>query len=247
MKPRINDGSRPSRLEIGRHRAGEIELPPEQAESPAAAAWNAEIDATRPPALDIAAIRRRAEAGRRDDEEARDNVVPLFRRVFTYLGAAVAMAAATMLAVRVPTDEPQNRTKGEVDLGFYVFRDGEAFPGDASDAVRAGDQVQFTYHPAGFNQLVIVGIDGNGTAQVYFPDEDEAPLTVTPGERHVLEGSILLDDAPGPEIFVGFFDGTEPEAAARELRLAWNAGGLKAIEALDAERADVAILVLDKE
>ncbi|MBM4393532.1 MAG: hypothetical protein FJ090_20605 [Deltaproteobacteria bacterium] len=241
MKPRINDGSRPSRLAIGRHRAKEIELPPEQAESAAAAAWNAEIDAAQPPPLDIAALRRRAEA------DPPDNLVPLFRRVVTYLGAAAAMAAAAVLAVRVPDGEPTNRTKGEVDLGFYVFRDGEAFPGDPSDAVRAGDQLQFTYHPAGFNQLVIVGIDGNGTAQVYFPDEDEAPLTVTPGERHVLEGSILLDDAPGPEIFVGFFDGTEPEEAARELRLAWNAGGRKAIEALDAERTDVAILVLDKD
>ncbi len=247
MKPRINDGSRPSRLAIGRHRVGEAELPPEQAESPAVAAWNTEIDAAPPPPLDIAALRRRAEAGHRDEGEAPDNLVPLFRRIVTYVGAAVAMAAATVLAVRVPTDEAQNRTKGEVDLGFYVFRDGEAFPGDPSDAVRAGDQVQFTYHPAGFNQLVIVGIDGNGTAQVYFPDEDEAPLTVTPGERHVLEGSILLDDAPGPEIFVGFFDGSEPEEAARELRLAWNAGGQKAIEALDADRSDVAILVLDKE
>lgn len=244
MSPRLNDGSRPSKLEVGRHLVGEQELSPEAQGHPNTRAWVEAVRVATPPPFSAENLRLRAAALER--EASADNVVPLFRRLVPYLGATLAMAAAAMLAVNVPI-EAENRTKGQTELGFYVFRDGDAFPGDETDPVRAGDQVQFTYHPGAYNRLVVVGVDGSGTAQVYFPDEGERAMPVVPGERHVLEGSIMLDDAPGPEIFVAFFDGKAPTEAAREVRLAWNAGGAAALAALDQERDDVAILVLDKE
>ncbi len=245
MKPRINDGSRPSRLELGRHHAGEQALDEGVTAQPEAARWLAEIAAAEPPPFDAEALRLRAARLQREADP--ENVVPLFRRLVPYIGATLAMAAAAMLAVNVPPEKPGNRVKGQTELGFYVFRDGDAFPGTADDAVRAGDQVQFTYHPGGFSRLVVVGVDGNGTTQVYFPEPGESPMAVVPGEQHVLEGSILLDDAPGPEVFVAFFDGRPTGEALREVQLTWNAGGAGALEELDRRRDDVAILVLDKE
>ena len=243
---RLNDGSRPSRLAIGRELSGEAPLPADHAAHPATAAWRAEVAAARPPALDIAALRSLADApseGR--PTRAAGQVVPLFRRVAPWIGGGLALAAALLLIVKPPPRDGI-RVKGDTELGFAVLRDGQPFEGDAAFEVRAGDRLRFSYRAGVHDTLVLVGVDGTGTVQTYWPEAGSVPFAITPGERQFLDGSIQLDDAPGPEIFVASFSGADADVVRAEVAAIYEESGVEGLVALDAARADVAILVLDK-
>lgn len=244
---RLNDGSRPSRLAISRQLAGEAPLPAPHADAPEVQDWGAQVAAARPPAFDPAALRARA-AALRDEAPAPATsgvVLPFARRAAPWVGALAALAAALFLVVR-PPERDGSRLKGETRLEFYVQRDGHSFDGDPDAEVRPGDRLQFAFHPGAYGTVVLVGVDGTGTVQTYWPDDGGAPLAATPGERQLLDGSIQLDDAPGPEVFVAGFAGQAPAALAAEVGDAWEAGGVEAIVALDEARPDLAILVLEK-
>jgi hypothetical protein len=70
-------------------------------------------------------------------------------------------------------------------------------------------------------------------------------VAIEPGD-HVLSGSVQLDDAPGPEVFVAAFDGASARELAELVATAFEAGGVEALQELDEARADLAILVLEK-
>lgn len=242
---RLNDGSRPSRLRVGQDLVGEAPLPPTEAASEAAAAWRAEVAASSPPAFDADRLRNLA-AKLPEQELAGGTVVPLFRRVAPIAALCFAMAAALLFLVR-PPPQTGHRSKGEVTLGVRVLRNGTTLPEDLDIAVRSGDRLQFVYQPGASNSVVIVGVDGSGSVQTYWPDDGDAPVLVVPGEEHVLEGSILLDGAAGPEIFVAGFGAESAESIAEEVRAAFAAGGVDAVVALEAAHPGVAVLVLEKE
>jgi hypothetical protein len=175
------------------------------------------------------------------------------RRRFVQVTRLVGGLAAAALALFVARGalgpkkpESPNHLKGEADLGFYMLRGGEIFPGDEAKAVREGDQLQFTYRGP-YSSLVIVGVDGDGGVMTYYPDLGDAPVAITPGDRQVLDGAILLDDAPGPEVFIAFFGDGSVEAAEEEVRRAWRDGGVDGVRRLDEDRPDVSALVLSKE
>ena len=67
-----------------------------------------------------------------------------------------------------------------------------------------------------------------------------------PGSRRVLEGSIKLDQAPGPETYVAVFDPGSVEAAMELVESAFDAGGHPALEALELSDPAVAIVVINK-
>lgn len=241
---RLNDGSRPSRLQIGRALSGEAPLSPEAEAHPATAEWRALVAAAAPPPFDAEAIRARA-AALPAGEAPRGQLISLFRRSGPWIAGGFALAAGLFFALKPPPRA--NRLKGaDVELGFDLRRDGQAFPGDATMPVRAGDSIRFDYTAGTAGSVVLVGVDGTGTVQTYWPEIGETPVSIAPGQG-VLEGSILLDDAPGPEVFVASFSGESSGVVAREVRAAYASGGVSAVLALDAERADIAVLVLDKE
>ncbi len=244
---RLNDGSRPSRLAISRHLAGEAPLSEADAAHPAVEEWAAEVRAAQPPAFDAAALRARAARGP-SEAPARSGggeLVPLFRRVAPYLGGLAALAAGLFLVLRPPDRDPV-RTKGGAELGYYVLRDGDSFEGAPDAAVRPGDRLQFRYGPAGYESLVLVGVDGTGTVQTYWPDEGGGAVPIAPGEPRVLDWSIQLDDARGPEVFVGSFSGEAPEAVAAWVAEVYAEEGIDGLVALDQARPDLAVLVLEK-
>ena len=203
-----------SRLVLARQATGEI--PSDGADPAFLAALEAEK--ARTPAFDWEALNARV--ARLD----RGNVVSgpsTWWRVARVAAPVLALAAAALLYVRAPS----NRLKGDADLGFYLLRDGEVLPGDPDAVYHAGDRLQFTYRGP-YDRLVLLSIDGNGTLTVFYPEYGETGVPLVPGERHVLEGSIQLDDAPGPEVFLGFFGDswtvTEARAFAED---AWRDGG----------------------
>jgi hypothetical protein len=239
----LNDGSRPSRLALALAATGET--PPQP--GPEALAFAAELqeaEATLAP-FDWEILR--AAAARVEDERPARAVAeapPWWRRFGLLLAPALAVAAALIVAV-LP-DAPSSRAKGDVDLDFVVLREGRVMPGVEGRVYGPGDLLQFTYRAEGHEQLVLMSIDGQGKVTVFYPSQGDAPLAVVPGERHVLDGSIALDAAPGPELFVAVF-GPSSVSEARELvEEAWAQGGAGAVNRLKDTDPAVDVVMVQK-
>lgn len=222
--PPINDGARPSRLRLGRAATGEI--PP--ISGPEAARYAAELDEARAQLAPFDAAILRAAAERVQDPRPVPTPAPWVRRLWVLPSLALAFAALLVVLPRGDT----NRPKGSVDLDFLVLRDGMVQPGQHGGAYKAGDRLQFTYRADGLDRLVLLSIDGAGTLTVFYPAAGDEPVPVVPGDRHVLEGSIELDDAPGPEVFVAIFGPSSVEEAEEMALDAYKHGGADGLDAL---------------
>jgi len=125
-----------------------------------------------------------------------------------WLGVPLAAAAAVTLLVLLPGGdpevEPSVRPKGRVALSFVVERDGRAVPGDPEATYHAGDRLQLGYSTPEHVGLVIVGRDGTGAVSTWY-DRDGWSVPIRPGDGRLLEGSVILDAAPGPERVVACF------------------------------------------
>jgi hypothetical protein len=131
--------------------------------------------------------------------------------------AAAAAAAVVMVAVRPLEPVPAERTKGGLSLALYARgADGrveELLPGAR---VRAGDAVRFSVSTLVEGHVAVVGADAAGGVAVHAAP----PAPLPAGKGQLLEGSLILDEAVGPERFVAVLcDGTPAaariEAAAR--------------------------------
>ncbi len=251
-----NPGSRPSRFALARHATGEIALP--DVSDPRAAAFldalAAERARTEP--FDFEVLRARSE--RLVDPAPPAPATPWWRRAW-YAVPLLAVAAALVIGLRALPDASVkcgpddttglcagNRLKGDADLGFYVLRGDQVYPGDLDELFRAGDRLQFTYRGP-YSTLVLLSVDGDGRVSTFYPEAGEDGVAIVPGDRHVLEGSIILDDAPGPEIFLGFFgEGWTVTRARAAAAGAWASGGAAGLVAL-AEDPTVSALVLERE
>ncbi len=80
---------------------------------------------------------------------------------------------------------------------------------------------------------------------VFWPGPtDEGPEQITGDGLVALPGSIVLDDAPGPEIFLAVFD-LSPTEARRLVEHAWRSGGSSGVMDL-AHRRDVDALTVER-
>ena len=227
----INDGSRPSLLDRGRALTQETEAPvdPEYSAQVQHASEGLE-------AFDWEILKKRA-ARLEQDQKAWSEPAP--KRAWwkaMWLVPALAMAAAALIWV---SPEPTTRAKGDVQLEFMVLDGDTIRPGVEGESLGAGDQIQFTYIAPGLDTLVLLSVDGEGTVTVFQPQVGDEPVAIVPGEKHVLDGSIILDDAPGPEVFVAVFGAADTFEAVLLARDAWEAGGTESV--LDLERRDPAI------
>lgn len=96
-------------------------------------------------------------------------------------------------------------------------------PGTDGMRLHDGDWVQFRYHGAGRRFVFVVSVDDDGVIAPLYPDHPGASVAIYPEGRHVLEGSVILDDAVGPERIFAFF-------SFRPLRFDELAGGLRRID-----------------
>jgi hypothetical protein len=71
-------------------------------------------------------------------------------------------------------------------------------------------------------------------------------VALAQGAPTLLEGSVRLDDASGPEAFVAVFDAEDVSAARGRVDAAWADGGLAGLEQA-AQADDIALLILPKE
>lgn len=241
--PPLNDGRRYSRLDVARHATAEAALDP-----PPSPPRLAELEAERARTPPFDPVVLRAAAARVEDpvrSRPPSGAVPWWRRAWLVLTPALAVAALVLVLVR-PGAGPAGRLKGDVDLGFYVQRQGEVLPGDPAGVFGAGDRLQFTYRAAGYDSLVLVSMDGGGTLSRYYPAAGDTPVPVVPGDRHVLDGAIELDDAPGPEVFVAVFGAASASEVERSVTDRWNEAGVDGLVRMGDEAAGVAVLVIHK-
>lgn len=277
MIPPLNDGSRPSRLAQARALTGEDPaFPAETIDRDFAAALaattvapfdfdrlvaRAALLSDAPAPIDnsdpVGIVERDPQqdtgiAGRRD--AARVNLggeSPTRRRLppgrwTRWIGGAVTLCAAALALFFVIPQDPNRLKGGTSDLGFYVQRGSNVFPGDPSNPLQTGDAVQFTYRSTA-DHLILLSVDADGVVSVFWPARGDEPVAITPGERHVLDGSVVLDDAPSPEVFVGFFGDWTVEQARERAADAFIEGGVDAVAALgDSDSVDIATLSLEK-
>lgn len=240
-----NDGQRPSRLLLARFHSGECG-PEERARVEAWIAehgpgWLTELDTLAVPALDLPAIRARAGGGE----------VVAFPGRWRAWAPMMALAAAALL-VAVPAarwslgpeapEAPEVRWRGP---GFEVHRleQGALVP-YRGEALGAGDVIAFRLPPGPARELVLLSVDGGGAVSVFYPSEGDAPFSVaaSPGAAVALPGSLTLDGAPGPEIFVAA-EGLHVAEARARVAAAWEAAGAAGVR--ERLAADPALTVVE--
>lgn len=145
---------------------------------------------------------------------------------------ALTAAALMMITVHHSPSPHEPRAKGGVAMQVFLHEPGGARPARDAERATAGDELRFVVEPDGLPYLLVASVDGTGAASVYFPFDgaQSAPLASAP--RQELPGSVVLDEAPGPErIFALFSRHPLDGAAVRRLLLAVGAGGAEAIRA----------------
>ncbi|WP_224247393.1 DUF4384 domain-containing protein [Hyalangium gracile] len=175
--------------------------------------------------------------------DARRSPAPAWRR---WLFAPVAAGACmVLLAVLFMPGSNEVRLKGRTEFGVYVKRPGEASPQPlASGAkVRAGEVLRFHYQPPSDGWLLLISVDGTGRLTVFHPYQGSAAARVAGGTLSVLEESIALDDAPGPERLAAIFS---PEPFTVEELRAWLSSPSSGAPRIDCPRCQVDWVVLEK-
>lgn len=128
------------------------------------------------------------------------------------LAAAAAVAVVSARVIRTDTI-PGERAKGGLALALFV-RHGEGPVEEALPGARLvpGDAVRFSLSTSKEGYVAVVGMDDRGAVTLHAAPE--APLSA--GKGQLLEGSVVLDDAIGPERFVAVLCDHAPGASRVE-------------------------------
>ena len=142
----------------------------------------------------------------------------------------LAAAAVIFLVLRDPTPvPPELGIKGDASWQVFAHRAGKTFEVHDGAMLAAGDEIRFVVVPDRARFVLIVSVDGAGTASIYYPYNGATSAPIE-GPRVELAGSIALDAAAGPErIFALFSDEPIAATAARDALRAIAIGGPDAI------------------
>jgi Putative zinc-finger len=130
-----------------------------------------------------------------------------------WLALSSALAAAALLLV-VRSRPPDISIKGAPTLAAFARRAGQVTAVHDEDQLRAGDELRFVVVSERLPYLLVCSVDGAGKASIYFPFDGGESGRIDVRSRVELPGSIVLDDAPGPERVFALFS-AEPMAAAQ--------------------------------
>lgn len=250
MDLNVNEGSRPSKLDLGRYAAGEL-----SAEEAAAVeanlddegqAWLEAIEEARGslPRFDAAALRARA-----GGTEVAAQPAPANNRA--WYGVLALLAAALVAVVGLGL-----RSQGSVavDPGYVGVRGGGlevrvweegALQPWSGRAVGEGDRLGFSVDGTGHEGVVLLSVDGSGQVSVYWPAQGDAPEPLPRDGQVRLPGSLTLDGAPGPEVFLAVYDQTATEARDAAART-WQSGGPAALSEWAAQSPNVQAVVMER-
>jgi hypothetical protein len=159
--------------------------------------------------------------------------------VVAVLGPLAAAAGFALIArsprkLAAPDQEPTVLEKGGPSLGIVVRRGERIFPARSGAPVRPRDQIRFVLRGVKQRYLLIASVDGSGRANVYVPYSGKESAPVTPADRLEIEGSIVLDEQPGPERIFALLSRTPLTAeTVRKSLTAIGAGGPESIRKTD--------------
>lgn len=122
-------------------------------------------------------------------------------------GAALTLAAAAVVLLMVPFDQPGApgiRLKGRPSINLYVKRDGRVTRASSGDAFIAGDLLRVTYSSRQPVYLALLQRDSAGVV-VQYPAGAAHTALVQGGRDVALDFSILLDANAGAEQLVALF------------------------------------------
>ncbi|MEN9579741.1 MAG: hypothetical protein RJA70_2750 [Pseudomonadota bacterium] len=160
---------------------------------------------------------------------------------------ALASAAAIVLALGLgsrdtgPTQPAADlQAKGDAQLSTYIHEGGTTrqLPSTGVGA-RAGDEVRFvlTTTSSRTRYLLLISVESTGKTNVYWPPSGERNSAIRAPGRFEVPGSIVLDDAPGPERVFALLSSLPLETAVVETALAALArngtDAIRATEVLD--------------
>ncbi len=163
------------------------------------------------------------------------------RLIAPVLAAAAAGAAALVLstpptALPPTATSPTTRLKGAVELSFHVKTGDAVRRGGPDERVTPGDAIQLRYSTPSHTHLVVVSLDSKGAVTPFYEDSGRS-LAITPGTAELLDGSVVLDGALGPERVIGCFSTravpTSAAVQAGQRALAAAGGDPVAVERLD--------------
>ncbi|MCP3143518.1 zf-HC2 domain-containing protein [Pyxidicoccus xibeiensis] len=148
---------------------------------------------------------------------------PAWRSAWRWWVPALAAATAVLLVmVRpvTPDDGPEFGVKGGAALQLYAHRGERTWKVEEGEALAPGDQVRFRMDGGGLPYALVVSVDGAGQVNTYYPFGGQASVLLPLSDMAELPGSIVLDEAPGPERLFALFS-REPltfDAVAPALR-----------------------------
>jgi hypothetical protein len=124
------------------------------------------------------------------------------------MGAFAAAAAAIVIyiATKKPahTDDPDILYKGDgVSLVIYVKAGDSSQRLQSGDTIASGAKIRFEIQGVKQGYVAVVGVDGTGTASVYYPSN--SPQAAQLGDDHLLHVAIQLDATPGDEQFYAVY------------------------------------------
>ncbi|MCK6502533.1 DUF4384 domain-containing protein [Myxococcota bacterium] len=231
----LNQGDRPSRLDLERQLLGEADLG--LADHLALHRHARELEAARAdlPPLDLDRIRPPPSAARPP------------RRSWRPALLLIPLLAAALALVAVLPEPGANRAKGRVDLDLYVQRGGQAVQVEEGEVLAQGDRVRFAVQADGHEEVVVLSVDGRGRVSLLYPERvEQPPVPVDPDQRGLLVDAVALDDAPGPELFVAVFGPASTAEAVAMVRAAQARGGQAAVASLAQTDPGVAVLSVGK-
>lgn len=181
----------------------------------------------------------------------RDKLANLWRpQILAPLAAAAILLVVVLPRLPNQTDGLGNRTKGskgmvmppplepKIALKMYVKDRNGYHTGESGEVLKEGDQIQFRYNAGGHRYLIIASLDGRGLLSPLYPDTPTQSIQVRSNGLHVLDGSVILDDAVGPERIFALF--SDAPIQFQELQAALHKHpNAKNVERLDLKRDDV--------
>lgn len=235
-----NAGDRPSALAIDRHVTGELhdDRVATWLSTDAGRAYTDGVEASGRSLgpLDIASLRHTASSTPPVANNTR------WFALAGLLAAAVVLFAFVGVSTTQPSVDPTYVGVRGSALEVYQLRADRLKPYDDRQ-VGAGDVLGFRVDPGANRSVVLLSVDGDGVISIYYPETGDAPEPVDgPTE---LPGSITLDDAPGPEVFVAMFGRPVPVVRAG-LERAWQTGGMEAVVKWASERGDADVAVVNR-
>ena len=103
-------------------------------------------------------------------------------------------------------------------------------------AYHPGDSLQLRYTTPAHRHLLVVSLDGHGAVTAFYERWGRS-LSIEPGVAQLLQTSVVLDDAVGPERIIGCFSHaplrTSQALEAGRRALAAAGGDPRAVESLD--------------